>query len=637
MKQFQKYIPIISVILITMSVYSMLLTAADQSSKITYTEFVEQVKNKEITETEISGLNISAKTKDGEKVTTTSTSQYNPDLVKTLLDNGVNVKAKAQESSSFMTILISWFPTLLLIGVWIFFMRQMSGGSGGGKANPLGFGRSKAQMISPEDINVRFKDVAGCDEAKEELVEMVEYLKSPSKFQRLGGKIPKGALLTGEPGTGKTLLAKAVAGEAGVPYFSISGSDFVEMFVGVGAARVRDLFTQAKEKSPCIIFIDEIDAVGRHRGAGIGGGNDEREQTLNQMLVEMDGFKPTESVIVLAATNRSDVLDSALMRPGRFDRQINVPLPDVKGREQILKVHMNEVPVSSDVDAAIIARGTPGFSGAELANLVNESALMAARSNKKLVDMIDFEKAKEKIMMGAERKSNALTDDQKKTTAYHEGGHAIVTLELKDGDVDPLHKVTIMPRGGALGVTMQLPTEDKVTYDKKYLENQIAILMGGRLAEEIILDQQTTGAGNDMERATSIARRMVCNWGMSEKLGPLTYDNASNGQPFGHGGRSQSNNTVSEKLAEEIDAEVRAIVERNYIKAKNILEENKDKLHKLADALLEYETLDRDQIDDLFAGKPVIVKQEAVRKRKKDQKSEEVKKDGKKETSSEDK
>ncbi len=637
MKQFQKYIPIISVILITMSVYSMLLTAADQSSKITYTEFVEQVKNKEITETEISGLNISAKTKDGEKVTTTSTSQYNPDLVKTLLDNGVNVKAKAQESSSFMTILISWFPTLLLIGVWIFFMRQMSGGSGGGKANPLGFGRSKAQMISPEDINVRFKDVAGCDEAKEELVEMVEYLKSPSKFQRLGGKIPKGALLTGEPGTGKTLLAKAVAGEAGVPYFSISGSDFVEMFVGVGAARVRDLFTQAKEKSPCIIFIDEIDAVGRHRGAGIGGGNDEREQTLNQMLVEMDGFKPTESVIVLAATNRSDVLDSALMRPGRFDRQINVPLPDVKGREQILKVHMNEVPVSSDVDAAIIARGTPGFSGAELANLVNESALMAARSNKKLVDMIDFEKAKEKIMMGAERKSNALTDDQKKTTAYHEGGHAIVTLELKDGDVDPLHKVTIMPRGGALGVTMQLPTEDKVTYDKKYLENQIAILMGGRLAEEIILDQQTTGAGNDMERATSIARRMVCNWGMSEKLGPLTYDNASNGQPFGHGGRSQSNNTVSEKLAEEIDAEVRAIVERNYIKAKNILEENKDKLHKLADALLEYETLDRDQIDDLFAGKPVIVKQEAVRKRKKDQKAEEVKKDGKKETSSEDK
>jgi cell division protease FtsH len=536
-----------------------------------------------------------------------------------------------------MTILISWFPTLLLIGVWIFFMRQMSGGSGGGKANPLGFGRSKAQMISPEDINVRFKDVAGCDEAKEELVEMVEYLKSPSKFQRLGGKIPKGALLTGEPGTGKTLLAKAVAGEAGVPYFSISGSDFVEMFVGVGAARVRDLFTQAKEKSPCIIFIDEIDAVGRHRGAGIGGGNDEREQTLNQMLVEMDGFKPTESVIVLAATNRADVLDSALMRPGRFDRQINVPLPDVKGREQILKVHMNEVPVSSDVDAAIIARGTPGFSGAELANLVNESALMAARSNKKLVDMIDFEKAKEKIMMGAERKSNALTDDQKKTTAYHEGGHAIVTLELKDGDVDPLHKVTIMPRGGALGVTMQLPTEDKVTYDKKYLENQIAILMGGRLAEEIILNQQTTGAGNDMERATSIARRMVCNWGMSEKLGPLTYDNASNGQPFGHGGRSQSNNTVSEKLAEEIDAEVRAIVERNYIKAKNILEENKDKLHKLADALLEYETLDRDQIDDLFAGKPVIVKQEAVRKRKKDQKTEKVKKDDKKETSSEDK
>lgn len=635
MQQFQKYLPLLAGLLLLTSLYSTLINVAENANKVSYTEFVEKANNKEITDVEIAGLKITAKTANGETLKTTSTSQYNPDLVKDLLANNVNINVKAQEGTSLGTILLSWFPTLLLIGVWIFFMRQMSGGSGGGKANPLGFGRSKAQMIAPEDIKVRFKDVAGCDEAKEELEEMVEFLSNPSKFQRLGGKIPKGALLTGEPGTGKTLLAKAVAGEAGVPYFSISGSDFVEMFVGVGAARVRDLFNQAKEKSPCIIFIDEIDAVGRHRGAGIGGGNDEREQTLNQMLVEMDGFKPNESIIVLAATNRADVLDSALMRPGRFDRQIRVPLPDIKGREQILNVHMQEVPVSSDVDAAVIARGTPGFSGAELANLVNEAALMAARGNKKLVDMIDFEKAKEKIMMGAERKSNVLTEEQKKTTAYHEGGHAIVTMELKDGDVDPLHKVTIMPRGGALGVTMQLPTEDKVTYDKKYLENQIAILMGGRLAEEIILDQQTTGAGNDMERATSIARRMVCNWGMSDNLGPLTYDNASNGQPFGHSGRSGGSSTVSEKLAEAIDTEVRAIVERNYQKAKDILVKNEDKLHKLADALLEYETLDKEQIDDLFAGKPVIVKQEAVRKRKKDQKVEEVKaEDTKKEESS---
>jgi cell division protease FtsH len=638
LQQFQKYLPLLAGLLLLTSLYTTLVNVAENANKVSYTEFVEKANNKEITDVEIAGLKITAKTTNGETLKTTSTSQYNPDLVKDLLANSVNINVKAQEGTSLGTILLSWFPTLLLIGVWIFFMRQMSGGSGGGKANPLGFGRSKAQMIAPEDIKVRFKDVAGCDEAKEELEEMVEFLSNPSKFQRLGGKIPKGALLTGEPGTGKTLLAKAVAGEAGVPYFSISGSDFVEMFVGVGAARVRDLFTQAKEKSPCIIFIDEIDAVGRHRGAGIGGGNDEREQTLNQMLVEMDGFKPNESIIVLAATNRADVLDSALMRPGRFDRQIRVPLPDIKGREQILNVHMQEVPVSSDVDSAVIARGTPGFSGAELANLVNEAALMAARGNKKLVDMIDFEKAKEKIMMGAERKSNVLTEEQKKTTAYHEGGHAIVTMELKEGDVDPLHKVTIMPRGGALGVTMQLPTEDKVTYDKRYLENQIAILMGGRLAEEIILDQQTTGAGNDMERATSIARRMVCNWGMSDNLGPLTYDNASNGQPFGNGGRSSSSSTVSEKLAEAIDTEVRAIVERNYLKAKDILVKNEDKLHKLADALLEYETLDKEQIDDLFAGKPVIVKQEAVRKRKKDQKVEEANAgDTKQESSTEDK
>jgi cell division protease FtsH len=625
-KQYQKYLPLITIFLLSMSIYTVLLTATEKSNTISYTSFIEKANNKEVAEVEISGLNINAKTTTGEKFKTVNTSMYNPDLVKDLLANNVNIKVKEPGGNSLGTILVAWFPTLLLIGVWIFFMRQMGGGSGGGKSNPLSFGRSKAKMIAPEDIKVRFKDVAGCDEAKAELEEMVEFLKSPGKFQRLGGKIPKGALLTGEPGTGKTLLAKAVAGEAGVPYFSISGSDFVEMFVGVGASRVRDLFNQAKEKAPCIIFIDEIDAVGRHRGAGIGGGNDEREQTLNQMLVEMDGFKPNESVIILAATNRADVLDSALTRPGRFDRQVNVPLPDIKGREKILEVHMNEVPVSSDVDAQIIARGTPGFSGAELANLVNEATLMAARTNKNLVDMIDFEKAKEKIMMGAERKSNALTPDQKKTTAYHEGGHAIVTLEIGD-NTDPLHKVTIMPRGGALGVTMQLPTEDKVTYSKKYLENQIAILMGGRLAEELILDQQTTGAGNDMERATEIARRMVCNWGMSDNLGPLTYDNASNGQPFGSGGRQSASHTISEKLADEIDSEVRAIVERNYKRAKDILVKHNDKLHKLAEALLEYETLDKEQIDDLFEGKPVIIKQEAVRKRKKDQKVESDKKD----------
>ncbi|MCP4354513.1 MAG: ATP-dependent metallopeptidase FtsH/Yme1/Tma family protein [Proteobacteria bacterium] len=612
------------ILFFTLAIYSLLLGVTDDSNKISYTEFVSQVKEKKVAEADISGTEITATLVDGSKIKTTSTSVYNPDLVKDLLANNVNIKVKKEQGTSLGTILISWFPTLLLIGVWIFFMRQMGGGSGGGKANPLGFGRSKAQMIAPEDIEVRFKDVAGCDEAKQELEEMVEYLKNPSKFQNLGGKIPKGALLTGDPGTGKTLLAKAVAGEANVPFFSISGSDFVEMFVGVGAARVRDLFAQAKEKAPCIIFIDEIDAVGRHRGAGIGGGNDEREQTLNQMLVEMDGFKPNQSIIVLAATNRPDVLDTALMRPGRFDRQIIVPLPDIKGREHILNVHIKIIPVSNDVDSQVIARGTPGFSGADLANLVNEAALMAARNNKKLVDMSDFEKAKEKIMMGAERKSNALTEDQRKTTAYHEGGHAIIAVEI-EGESDPLHKVTIMPRGRALGVTMQLPEEDKVTYSKEYLENQIAILMGGRLAEELILNQQTTGAGNDIERATSLARRMVCNWGMSD-LGPLTYDNASNGPVFGQPGSSNKSAVISEKLAEQIDSEIKKIVEKNYGRAKDILKSNEENLHSLAEALLEYETLDKEQIDDLFAGKPIILKEDYTQtKRTRDRASGEVK------------
>lgn len=561
--------------------------------EVAYTEFLNQAEKQALNNVVIQGDTLIGQTSQGEKIRTTA--PYDPELIATLRQHKVSIQVKAQDTTpGFGTVLLSWVPTLLLIGVWIFFMRQMN--AGGNKA--MSFGKSRAQMRTENDVKVRFGDVAGCDEAKTELQEVVEFLKDPQKFTKLGGRIPKGVLLVGSPGTGKTLLAKSVAGEAGVPFFSISGSDFVEMFVGVGAARVRDLFEQGKRSAPCIIFIDEIDAVGRHRGTGIGGGNDEREQTLNQLLVEMDGFESNDGVILVAATNRPDVLDPALLRPGRFDRQVVVPLPDVKGREAILAVHAKKVPLSTDVEVNVLARGTPGFAGADLANLVNEAALIAARRGKRLVDMDDFEYAKDKIMMGAERRNNAMTPAQKKTTAYHEAGHAIVAMNVK-GEVDPLHKITIIPRGRALGVTMQLPKEDKVTYDKIYLENQIAILMGGRLAEELVLNQQTTGASNDIERATDLARRMVCHWGMSS-LGPLTY--GDNPHEMFLGRELQTHRNLSENMAQKIDAEVRTIVDRNYVRAESIVRKNLNKLHLLSEALLEYETLDKEQVDKLFSG-----------------------------------
>jgi cell division protease FtsH len=572
-----------------------------KQGKVSYSEMIRMVENKEISEILIKGTKLSAVRNNGEEVTTLS--PFDPDMVKEMRNSGVNIVVEPSEEgrSLLMTIFLQLLPFALIIAVWVFFIKQMQGGGKGA----MSFGKSKAQMLTENQIKVNFDDVAGVEEAKQELREIVEFLKDPSKFQRLGGKLPKGALLMGQPGTGKTLLARSVAGEAGVPFFSISGSDFVEMFVGVGASRVRDLFEQGKKNSPCIIFIDEIDAVGRHRGAGVGGGNDEREQTLNQLLVEMDGFDSNEGVILIAATNRPDVLDPALLRPGRFDRQIVVPLPDILGREQILTVHMRKIPVAADVDASILARGTPGFSGADLANLVNEAALTGARENKRLVDMADFESAKDKVMMGAERKSAVMTDDQKKTTAYHEAGHAIATLYV-DGPADPLHKVTIIPRGRALGVTMSLPEEDRVTYDKRYLENQITILMGGRLAEEMILNQLTTGASNDIERASDLAHKMVCSWGMSEKMGPRAYtDNQSEvflGRDIGH------QKQMSEAIAADVDDEINKFIHTNYDRCKKILKKHMDKLHLLAESLLEHETLDGKQIDDLFAGKKIIIK-----------------------------
>ncbi len=577
-------------------------------NEVSYSDFLGLVERQELAEVRIRGNTLIGATTAGEQVRTSAPNDVG--LVETLRANRVNIVVEndTQGSPTLFSVLLSWFPTLLLIGVWIFFMRQMQGG---GRA--MTFGKSRAQLLTENQIKVTFDDVAGVDEAKQELQEVVEYLREPGKFSRLGGRIPKGVLLVGSPGTGKTLLARAVAGEAGVPFFSISGSDFVEMFVGVGASRVRDLFEQGKKNAPCIIFIDEIDAVGRHRGAGFGGGNDEREQTLNQLLVEMDGFESNDGVILIAATNRPDVLDPALMRPGRFDRQVVVPLPDIRGREQVLKVHMQKVPLAADVNAEVLARGTPGFSGADLANLVNEAALMAARHNKRLVDMDDFESAKDKVMMGAERRSAVMTDEQKKTTAYHEAGHAIVAIYI-DGPADPLHKVTIIPRGRALGVTMQLPQEDKVTYEKKYLENQIAILMGGRLAEEIVLNQKTTGAGNDIERATDLARRMVCTWGMSDKLGPQTYGENESEVFLGRDVTTRKN--LSDTTASEVDAEIRTTIDRNYTRARTLLTTNLDKLHQLAKALLDHETLDKSQIDDLFAGKDIVVK--PVFRRKKD-------------------
>ena len=591
-----------------------------KANEVSYTSFLDMVNSGQVSQVEIEGNQLKTQMNDGTAVT--ARAPRDNDLVPTLREQGVDIKVLEDNRGkpTLMSVLLSWFPFLLLIAVWIFFMRQQMGG---GKGGALTFGKSRAKMLTEHDVKVTFDDVAGVDEAKEDLQEVVEFLKDPQKFSRLGGKIPKGALLIGSPGTGKTLLARAVSGEAGVPFFSISGSDFVEMFVGVGAARVRDLFEQGKRSAPCIIFIDEIDAVGRHRGAGHGGGNDEREQTLNQLLVEMDGFESNEGVILIAATNRPDVLDPALMRPGRFDRQVTVPLPDISGREKILKVHMQKVPLGADVDASVLARGTPGFSGADLANLVNEAALMAARTEKRLVDMADFESAKDKVMMGAERRSAVMTEEQKRTTAYHEAGHAIVALKLK-GPADPVHKVTIIPRGRALGVTMQLPEEDKYTYDKKYLENQIAILMGGRLAEEIILDQQTTGASNDIERATDLARKMVCNWGMSEKLGPQTYGGDEN--PMFMGQMGSQGGGLSNDTANAVDAEIRRFTDENYKKARKILSDNKDLLHRMADALLDVETIDSEQIKQLLDGKKVTPKKGARKPKSKAEKKTATKK-----------
>ena len=582
--------------LVLMTVFNQFNTRQVAQSTMEYSQFIDEVGKGTIAKVVIEGRVLKATTTDGRKLT----SYAPPDLwmVSDLLKNGVKIEAKPEEEQSFlMSIFVSWFPMLLLIGVWIFFMRQMQGGGRGGA---FSFGKSKARLLDESTNTITFADVAGCDEAKEEVAELVDFLRDPSKFQKLGGRIPKGVLLVGNPGTGKTLLAKAIAGEAKVPFFSISGSDFVEMFVGVGAARVRDMFENAKKHAPCIIFIDELDAVGRQRGAGLGGGNDEREQTLNQMLVEMDGFEASVGVIVIAATNRPDVLDPALMRPGRFDRQVVVPLPDIRGREQILVVHMRKVPLSPDVKADIIARGTPGFSGADLANLVNEAALFAARSNKRLVDMEDFEKAKDKIMMGAERRSMVMNEDEKRNTAFHESGHAVVAKLMPKSD--PVHKVTIIPRGRALGLTMQLPEEDRYAYDRIYLMSRIAVLFGGRVAEELFMDQMTTGASNDFERATQMARDMVTRYGMSDALGPMVYGE-NEGEVFL--GRSvTTHKNMSEATMEKVDHEIRRIIDQQYALARSLLEEHRDKVEAMAAALLELETIDSDQIDDIMAGKP---------------------------------
>ena len=564
---------------------------------VPYSEFMESAKSGRVTSATVEGRTIKWVNNDNKRFTT-----YSPGdiwMVGDLVKYGVKVEAKPEEEQSFLAqIFISWFPMLLLIGVWIFFMRQMQGGGRGGA---FSFGKSKARMLDEANNSITFADVAGCDEAKEEVAELVEFLRDPSKFQKLGGRIPRGVLMVGSPGTGKTLLAKAIAGEAKVPFFSISGSDFVEMFVGVGAARVRDMFEQAKKNAPCIVFIDEIDAVGRQRGAGLGGGNDEREQTLNQLLVEMDGFEGNAGVIVIAATNRPDVLDPALMRPGRFDRQVVVPLPDIRGREQILLVHMRKVPMSPDVKADIIARGTPGMSGADLANLVNEAALFAARSSKRLVDMHDFERAKDKIIMGAERRSIVMPEEERRNTAYHESGHAIVAVLLPK--TDPVHKVTIIPRGRALGVTMQLPEQDRYSMDRNHMLNMISVLFGGRIAEEIFMNQMTTGACNDFERATEIARNMVTRYGMSDELGPMVYGENEGEVFLGRSVTTQKN--VSESTMQKVDQEIRKIIDQQYAVARKLLEDNRDKVEVMAKALLDLETIDADQIADIMAGRPV--------------------------------
>ena len=574
------------------------------SVPLIYSDFIQEVQSGQVAEVTISGVNIVGMRNSGEQFSTIRPRIDDPRLIDDLLSHNVKFSGSEPEPQSiWMQLLVASFPILIIIAVFMFFMRQMQGGGGmGGKGGPMAFGKSKAKMLSDDQIKVTFADVAGVDEAKDDVKELVEFLREPDKFQRLGGRIPRGVLMVGQPGTGKTLLAKAIAGEAKVPFFSISGSDFVEMFVGVGASRVRDMFEQAKQQSPCIIFIDEIDAVGRHRGAGVGGGNDEREQTLNQLLVEMDGFEGNDGVIVIAATNRPDVLDPALLRPGRFDRQVVVSLPDIRGREQILKVHMRKIPISDGVDAAILARATPGFSGADLANLANEAALFAARSGKQKVTMEEFEKAKDKIMMGAERKSMVMSDKEKLNTAYHEAGHAIVGRLVPEHD--PVYKVSIIPRGRALGVTMFLPEEDRYSLSKNSILSQICSLYGGRIAEEMTLgaDGVTTGASNDIQRATKMAQNMVKKWGLSEKLGPLQYEEDSEESFLGRSSGGGSG-ALSAKTTQMIDEEVRSIIDDCYGRAQNILEENRDKLDAMKDALMEYETIDAGQIDDIMAGK----------------------------------
>ncbi len=590
----------IVIAVVLLSVFHSFGDRGSSSQTLIYSDFLTQVKQGQVREVTIEGQNITGKMNSGTPFTTYSPETNNNTLMGYLEEANVATLGKPPEPPSLLGhMFISWFPFIVLIGLWIFFMRQMQGGGGGRGA--MSFGKSKARLLGEDQININFNDVAGVDEAKEEVAELVEFLRDPSKFQKLGGKIPRGVLMVGSPGTGKTLLAKAIAGEAKVPFFTISGSDFVEMFVGVGASRVRDMFDQAKKHSPCIIFIDEIDAVGRHRGAGLGGGHDEREQTLNQLLVEMDGFEGNEGVIVIAATNRPDVLDPALLRPGRFDRQVVVPLPDVRGRSHILKVHMRKVPAAENVDPMVIARGTPGFSGADLANLVNEAALFAARANKKLVTMAEFERAKDKIMMGAERRSMIMKEEEKKLTAYHESGHAIVGRLVPEHD--PVYKVSIIPRGRALGVTMFLPEDDKYSYSKRHLESQLSSLFGGRIAEQQIFGEEavTTGASNDIERATSIARSMVTQWGLSDRMGPLTYSEEEGEVFLGKSYGKQK--TVSDETAQAIDSEIRTIIDRNYQRAADILRQNEDKLHSMSDALMKYETIDSKQIDAIMEGR----------------------------------
>jgi len=597
LNQFYKNLALWLVIgLIMFALFSIFSKPQSSSKEIIFSEFMNFIESGQIVEVNIQGDNITGRFNDGKPFKTFA--PKDPEMIKILREKGIKIKVKPPEQASWYTnVLLSWLPMIVLIGVWIFFMRQMQ--SGGSKA--LSFGKSKARLLSDQKKKATFKDVAGIDEAKEELEEIIEFLKDPQKFQKLGGRIPKGVLLMGPPGSGKTLLARAIAGEADVPFFSISGSDFVEMFVGVGASRVRDLFEQGKKQAPCIIFIDEIDAVGRHRGAGLGGGHDEREQTLNQLLVEMDGFESNEGVILIAATNRPDVLDPALLRPGRFDRQVVVPSPDIKGRTGILKVHTKNIPLADDVDIEVLSRGTPGFSGADLANLANEAALLAARQNKKKVTMDDFEISKDKVMMGTERRSMIISDEEKRNTAYHESGHALVARLIPG--TDPVHKVTIIPRGRSLGLTQQLPIDEKHNYPKEYLLNSLTILMGGRAAEELVLNHTTTGAGNDIERATDLARKMVCEWGMSDKMGPLAFGKKEE-QPF-LGKELVTHKNYSEETAIEIDREVKEMVLKSFNRAKTLLNGNTDKLHALANALLENEVLDGSEIDKIvFDGKP---------------------------------